>query len=241
MIILGSTSEVAQAFVEKALAAGEKFPKIYLVTSSRKTTERFAQHIDVKFLQPSEIIELDLTQEINYSVFENIDSDLLFCATGYLGLGTEDGLYDNKNTEKIIDINYAKLVPVINYFAKKMESKRSGNIIALSSVAGDRGRQSNFIYGSAKAAFTAYLSGLRNYLFSKKVHVMTVKPGFMETKMTEGLPLNLKLTATPKQAAECIYKAYKKQKNIVYVLPIWRLIMLIIIHIPEFIFKKLKL
>ena len=241
MIILGSTSEVAQAFVEKALIAGEKFPKIYLVTSSRETTERFAQHIDVKFLQPSEIIELDLTQEINYSVFENVDSDLLFCATGYLGLGTEDGLYDDKNTEKIIDINYAKLVPVINYFAKKMESKRSGNIIGLSSVAGDRGRQSNFIYGSAKAAFTAYLSGLRNYLFSKKVHVMTVKPGFMETKMTEGLPLNPKLTATPKQAAECIYKAYKKQKNIVYVLPIWRLIMLIIIHIPEFIFKKLKL
>ena len=241
MIILGSTSEVAQAFVEKVLTAGEKFPKIYLVTSSRETTERFAQHIDVKFLQPSEIIELDLTQEINYSVFENVDSDLLFCATGYLGLGTEEGLYDDKNTEKIIDINYAKLVPVINYFAKKMESKRSGNIIALSSVAGDRGRQSNFIYGSAKAAFTAYLSGLRNYLFSKKVHVMTVKPGFMETKKTEGLPLNPKLTATPKQAAECIYKAYKKQKNIVYVLPIWRLIMLIIIHIPEFIFKKLKL
>ena len=241
MIILGSTSEVAQAFVEKVLTAGEKFPKIYLVTSSRETTERFAQHIDVKFLQPSEIIELDLTQEINYSVFENVDSDLLFCATGYLGLGTEDGLYVDKNTEKIIDINYAKLVPVINYFAKKMESKRSGNIIGLSSVAGDRGRQSNFIYGSAKAAFTAYLSGLRNYLFSKKVHVMTVKPGFMETKMTEGLPLNPKLTATPKQAAECIYKAYKKQKNIVYVLPIWRLIMLIIIHIPEFIFKKLKL
>jgi NADP-dependent 3-hydroxy acid dehydrogenase YdfG len=147
MIILGSTSEVAQAFVEKALTAGEKFPKIYLVTSSRETTERFAQHIDVKFLQPSEIIELDLTQEINYSVFENVDSDLLFCATGYLGLGTEDGLYDDKNTEKIIDINYAKLVPVINYFAKKMESKRSGNIIALSSVAGDRGRQSKFIYG----------------------------------------------------------------------------------------------
>lgn len=241
MIILGSTSEVAQTFVEKALTAGEKFPKIYMVTSSRETTERFAQHIDVKFLQPSEIIELDLTQDINYSVFENVDSDLLFCATGYLGLGTEDGLYDDKNTEKIIDINYAKLVHVINFFAKKMESKRSGNIIALSSVAGDRGRQSNFIYGSAKAAFTAYLSGLRNYLFSKKVHVMTVKPGFMETKMTEGLPLNPKLTATPKQAAECIYKAYKKQKNIVYVLPIWRLIMLIIIHIPEFIFKKLKL
>ena len=241
MIILGSTSEVAQAFVEKALNAGEKFEKIYFFTSNKEITLRFAKHIDVKYLQQSEVIELDITKEINYNVFDKIDSNLLFCATGYLGKGSEEGLYDNANTERIIDINFAKLVPVINYFAQKFEGKREGTIIGLSSVAGDRGRQSNFIYGSSKAAFTAYLSGLRNYLFSKKVHVMTVKPGFMETKMTEGLPLNPKLTAKPKQAAECIYKAYKKQKNVVYVLPIWRIIMLIIQHIPEFIFKKLKL
>jgi short-subunit dehydrogenase len=180
-------------------------------------------------------------KEIDYTQFDNINSNLLFCATGYLGEGTEEGLYDNKNTERIIDINYSKLVPVMNYFAQKFESRRSGTIIGLSSVAGDRGRQSNFIYGSAKAAFTAYLSGLRNYLFDKKVHVLTVKPGFMATKMTEGLPLNPKLTATPKQAADCIFKAYKKQKNVVYVLPIWGIIMMIIRNIPEFIFKKLKL
>ena len=214
MIVLGSTSEVAQAFVEKALQEGEKFERIYLFTSNKETTERFARHIDVKFLQQSEIIELDLTKSINYSEFDQINSSLLFCATGYLGEGTEEGLYDNKNTERIIDINYSKLVPVMNYFAQKFESRRSGTIIGLSSVAGDRGRQSNFIYGSAKAAFTAYLSGLRNYLFEKKVHVLTVKPGFMATKMTEGLPLNPKLTATPKQASESIYKALKKQKNL---------------------------
>lgn len=241
MIILGSTSEVAQALVEKALNAGEKFEKIYFFTSNKEITERFAKHIDVKYLQQYVVIELDITKEINYNIFDKIDSNLLFCATGFLGKGTEEGLYDHINTEKIIDINYAKLVPIINYFAQKFEGKREGTIIGLSSVAGDRGRQSNFIYGSSKAAFTAYLSGLRNYLFSKKVHVMTVKPGFMETKMTEGLPLNPKLTAKPKQAAEYIYKAYKKQKNVVYVLPIWRLIMLIIQHIPEFIFKKLKM
>ncbi|GAA5098218.1 SDR family oxidoreductase [Chryseobacterium ginsengisoli] len=241
MIVLGSTSEVAQAFVEEALQKGEKFEKIYLFTSSKETTERFARHIDVKFLQQAEVIELDLMKEIDYTKFESINSNLLFCATGYLGDGTEEGLYDNKNTERIIDINYAKLVPVMNHFAQKFESRRSGTIIGLSSVAGDRGRQSNFIYGSAKAAFTAYLSGLRNYLFDKKVHVMTVKPGFMATKMTEGLPLNPKLTATPKQAATCIFKAYKKQKNVAYVLPIWGIIMMIIRNIPEFIFKKLKL
>ncbi|WP_315055259.1 SDR family NAD(P)-dependent oxidoreductase [Chryseobacterium indoltheticum] len=241
MIVLGSTSEVAQAFVEKALQEGEKYERIYLFTSNKEATERFAKHIDVKFLQQSEIIKLDLTKDINYFDFDHVNSNVLFCATGYLGVSTEDGLYDNKNTERIIDINYSKLVPVMNYFAQKFESKRSGTIIGLSSVAGDRGRQSNFIYGSAKAAFTAYLSGLRNYLFEKKVHVLTVKPGFMATKMTEGLPLNPKLTATPKQAAECIYSAFKKQKNVAYVLPIWGVIMLIIRNIPEFIFKKLKL
>ncbi len=195
----------------------------------------------MKFLQQSEVIELDLMKSIDYNQFDAVNSNLLFCATGYLGEGTEEGLYDNKNTQRIIDINYAKLVPVMNYFAQKFESRRSGTIIGLSSVAGDRGRQSNFIYGSSKAAFTAYLSGLRNYLFDKKVHVMTVKPGFMATKMTEGLPLNPKLTATPKQAAESIFKAYKKQKNVAYVLPIWGIIMMIIRNIPEFIFKKLKL
>ncbi|WP_292010620.1 SDR family NAD(P)-dependent oxidoreductase [Chryseobacterium sp.] len=241
MIVLGSTSEVAQSFVEKALLEGEKFEKIYFFTSNKETTERFARHIDVKFVQQSEVIELDLMKEIDYNRFGNINSNLLFCATGYLGEGTEEGLYDNKNTERIIDINYSKLVPVMNYFAQKMENKRSGTIIGLSSVAGDRGRQSNFIYGSAKAAFTAYLSGLRNYLFDKKVHVLTIKPGFMATKMTEGLPLNPKLTATPKQAAKCIYKAYKKKKNVAYVLPVWGIIMMIIRNIPEFIFKKLKL
>lgn len=241
MIVIGSNSEVAQAFVEKALAENEKFETLYLLSSNPEITEKFAKHLEVKYLQHSEIVVLDLTKEIDYNRFDYISSELLFCASGYLGEGTEEGLYDNRNTERIIDINYGKLVPVLNYFAKKMETARSGSMIVLSSVAGERGRQSNFIYGSAKAALTAYLSGLRNYLYPKKVHVLTVKPGFMETKMTEGLPLNPKLTATPQQAADCIYKAYKTKKDVAYVLPIWALIMLIIRNIPEFIFKKLKL
>ncbi len=241
MIVLGSNSEVAQAFVEKALVSKEKFEKIYLFSSNPETTEKFAKHIEVKYFQNSEIIPFDLMSEIDYSKLDSVSSDLLFCASGYLGEGTEEGLYDNRNTEKIVDINYAKLIPVLNHFARQMEAKRSGSIIVLSSVAGERGRQSNFIYGSAKAGLTAYLSGLRNYLFPKKVHVLTVKPGFMETKMTEGLPLNPALTATSKQAANYIYKAWKSKKDVAYVLPIWAVIMIIIRYIPEFIFKKLKL
>lgn len=241
MIVLGSNSEVAQAFVEKVLSEGQRFEKIYLLTSNKENTEKFARHIDVKYVQNSEIIEFDLLKDNDYHRLNHIDSDLLFCASGYLGMNTADGLYNDINTTKIIDINYAKLVPLMNYFAQKFEAKRSGTIIGLSSVAGERGRQSNFIYGSAKAGFTAYLSGLRNYLYDKKVNVLSVIPGFMATKMTEGMPLNPKLTVSPKQAANCIYKAYKNKKNVVYVLPIWWVIMMIIRNIPEFIFKRLKL
>lgn len=241
MIIIGANSEVAQAFVECCLKKGEKFKTLYLLSSNPATSEKFANHIHVKYLQHTEVLTLDVLKEIDYKNFEHIESDLLFCASGYLGQGTDEALYDDKNTARILNINFSKLVPVLNHFAKKMESKRQGNIIVLSSVAGDRGRQSNFIYGSAKAGLTAYLSGLRNYLFDKKVHVMTVKPGFMATKMTEGLPLNPALTATPEQAATAIFKAYKNKKNTAYVLPIWGLIMMVIRNIPEFIFKKMKL
>ena len=241
MIVLGSNSEIAQAFVERVLEGGERFKTLYLFTSTPEVTERFAKHLEVRFMQHSEVVFMDLTQNIDFSKWDYIQSSLLFCATGYLGVGTDEGLYNRKNTEKIVDVNYAKLIPVLNYFAEKMERTRQGNMIVLSSVAGERGRQSNFIYGSAKAGLTAYLSGLRNYLHSKKVHVMTVKPGFMDTKMTEGLPLNPALTASPKQAADGIFRAYKLKKNTVYVLPIWRLIMCVIRNIPEFIFKKMKL
>lgn len=241
MIVLGSNSDVAQAFVEKTLDSGEKYSTIYLVSSDAKTAEKFAKHLDVKYVQQTKVINLDLLQSSDFSIFDEVESDLVFCAIGYLGLSTAEGLYDERNTKKIIDVNYAKLIPVLNYFAQKMERQRSGTMVVLSSVAGERGRQSNFIYGSAKAGITAYLSGLRNYLNDKKVHILTVKPGFMETKMTEGLPLNPRLTATPKQAAQLIYKALKKKHNTIYVLPIWAIIMLIIRNIPEFIFKKLKL
>jgi len=241
MIVLGSNSEVAQAFVEEALSQGYTYSTIYLFTSNPDLTQKFADHLQVKYLQLCEIIELDVTQPMNYKTLDYVNSDLLFCATGFLGLDSEEGLYDNRNTEKIIDINYAKLVPLINFFAEKMEAKREGTIIALSSVAGERGRQSNFIYGSAKAGFTAYLEGLRNYLFPKNVHVITVKPGFMDTKMTEGMPLNPKLTASPQKAAKQIVKAFEKKKDTIYILPVWRMIMFIIRNIPEFIFKRLKL
>ncbi len=241
MLILGATSDISRAFIEKTLSNGEKFDTIYLLTSNVLETQRLAQHILVKYNQPCKVIELDLMQPIDYGFLETINFSLVFCATGYLGLDSVQGIYDEVNTEKTITINYSKLVPLLNKIAQKLEQKKQGTIIILSSVAGERGRQSNFIYGSTKAAITAYASGLRNYLHKKGIHVITVVPGFMDTKMTKHLTLPKPITASPEQAATKIYQAYKNKKDVVYILWMWQYIMFIIKLIPETIFKKLSL
>lgn len=242
MVILGATSDISQSFIEKIIEKeGNKYPVIYLVTSNVEATKRLAKHLEVKYSQISEIIGFDVTKDSDYSVFDAVHSDLLFCAIGFLGKNSREGLYDTANTENIVNINYSRLIPLVNYFAQKFERQRSGVIIGVSSVAGLRGRQSNFIYGSAKAGFLVYLDGLRNYLYPQGVNVITVIPGFMDTKMTEGLSLPRLLTASPQRSANIIYDAYKHKRNKVYVTNIWKYLMIIVGMIPETIFKKMKL
>ncbi len=121
------------------------------------------------------------------------------------------------------------------------EKRNHDYIIGISSVAGERGRQSNYIYGSAKGSSSVYLSGLRNRLNKSNGNVITVLPGFIRTKMTENMDLPEKLMATPEEVAEYVYKAYRKSKDIVYTKWFWRLIMFIIKIIPEKIFKSMDL
>ena len=164
----------------------------------------------------------------------------MVCAIGYLG--------DQKKAEQhwseaatILHTNFNGCVALLNAFANQLEINRNGFIIGISSVAGDRGRQSNYIYGAAKAGFTAYLSGLRSRLAKKNVHVMTVKPGFVYTRMTEAMKLPAIVTATPEQVAKDVFAAYQKGKDVIYTRWFWRWIMLIIRSIPEKLFKKLSL
>ncbi len=114
-------------------------------------------------------------------------------------------------------------------------------MIGISSVAGDRGRKGNYLYGSAKAALTAYLSGLRNRLHDTQVHVLTVKPGFVATKMTEGMDLPEKLIAQPEEVAIDIYSAQQKNKNVLYTKWMWRWVMMLIRMIPEWKFKGMSI
>jgi hypothetical protein len=148
---------------------------------------------------------------------------------------------DWKLTERMINTNYTGAVSILNVIAKQYLLKKSGTIIGISSVAGDRGRASKLIYASSKAAFSTYLSGLRNKCFKEGVHVMTVQPGFVYTKMTENQSLPKAITSGPTEVADIVYNAYLKKKNLIYVKWFWRYIMLIIKNIPEFMFKKMEL
>ena len=114
--------------------------------------------------------------------------------------------------------------------------ERGGAVVGVSSVAGDRGRVTNYVYGAAKAGFTAYLSGLRNRLGRKGVHVMTVKPGPVDTAMTWGL--KMPLMTTPDAVARDTLKGLRKRRNVIYTAAIWRPVMMVIRAVPEPIFKK---
>jgi len=166
--------------------------------------------------------------------------EIVVCAAGVLGI-QEDAEKDADIATTVMRTNFEGPAVLLGLFASAFLERGSGTIVGISSVAGERGRASNYIYGSAKAGFTAWLSGLRARLSRHGVQVITVIPGFVDTRMTEGMDLPRKLTATPEQVAAAIVSAVTKQRDVIYVLPVWRLIMAIIRALPERVFKKLKI
>ena len=158
---------------------------------------------------------------------------------GYLG-DQASAQTDFRQARKILDTNLVAAVSILNVIANDFEAKRRGFLCALSSVAGDRGRQSNYTYGAAKAGLTVYLQGLRNRLFHSGVRVVTIKPGFVDTAMTFGRP-GMFLVASPQTAARRIVEAVLKGEDQAYVPRFWRPVMLLIRLMPERFFKRMKL
>ena len=237
ILIIGAKSDIAKSIARKYAENGYN---LYLAARNSSDLQDFATDVKIRNNIQVQCIELDILdynshQEIYNSLVEKPIGVIL--VAGYLG-DQERAQTDFEEAQKIIETNYTGAVSILNVVANDFEKNKEGFIVGISSVAGDRGRKSNFIYGSAKGAFAIYLSGLRNRLFNSNVHVMTVKPGFVATKMTEGLDLPKKLTALPEEVANDIYKAQQKNKNILYSKWYWRGIMLIIKNIPEVIFKK---
>lgn len=140
-----------------------------------------------------------------------------------------------------IQTNALSVISIVTLAANRFEDRGRGTIAVISSVAGDRGRQSNYVYGAAKGFVSIFLQGLRNRLFRKNVRVVTVKPGFVDTPMTAGFPKKGFLWASPERVARGIVRAIDRGCDEVYVPWFWRPILWIIRHIPEAIFKRLSL
>jgi short-subunit dehydrogenase len=240
VLILGATSDIAQALAYEFAGHG------YSLTLAARQPSRLVALVSDIQIRHNVAVQAVAFEALDYAghaaFYDRLQPkpDVAICVFGYLGR-QEAGQSDFEEAARIIQTNYTGAVSILNLIANDFEQRRSGTIIGLSSVAGDRGRQSNYLYGSAKAGLSAYLSGLRNRLYRANVRVITVKPGFVRTRMTAGLSLPGPLTATPQQVAKAIFGAYRRHRDNVYVLPVWRYIMLAIRHLPEFLFKRLNL
>lgn len=240
VLIFGANSDIAGAIAREF--ALNQYNLILAGRSLNKLT-KLQKDISIKHDVIVDTVFFDALDSESHRIFlDNLDQvpKITVCAFGYLG-DQEQAQRNFFETERILHTNFTGAVSILNEIANRYESEQHGIIVGIGSVAGDRGRQSNYIYGSAKAAFSAYLSGLRNRLFKSGCHVVEIKPGFVDTKMTEGLNLPKPLTAKPEDVASAVYKAVQDKSDVVYVLGIWRLIMFVIKNIPDFIFKRLKL
>lgn len=240
VLILGANSDVAESLCAVLASQGHN---LALAGRSKEKLEALKNDLEVRFNVNSSVNIFD-AEDANsgITVYESLEikPDWVVCAFGVL-IDQEEANQSAELAYLSYMVNFLAPVAILDHIARDMEVRNSGVIVGISSVAGDRGRASNYAYGSAKGGFSTYLSGLRNRLFKSNVHVVTVKPGFINTKMTAHLELPKILTASPEQVAQSIYKAIIKKKNVIYVKWFWRYIMLIIVLIPESIFKKLKL
>ncbi len=240
VLILGARSDIGRALARAYAATGR--PLILAARNAERLADdandmRIRHEVDVR------IFECDVLEVARHRFF--LDSLVPFPGTvvSVVGLLGDQiaARHDPGTAERIMRTNYLDLALLLGEIANRMEARGSGVIIGISSVAGERGRATNYVYGSAKAGFTAFLSGLRNRFGNTAIRVITVKPGFVDTSMTEGMKLPPLLISQPDAVARAVLAAEAGKRDVVYVKPIWRLIMLVIKLLPESIFKRLKL
>ncbi len=242
ILILGATSAIAKQ-TTRLFAADEH--NLYLVARNEEKLSSIKQDMLVRGATDVHYESLDIADDKQHEdliqrateAMGSIDTVLIAYGT----LGDQKQCEENyKNTLDELQTNCLSVISLLTLLANQLEQQKSGTIAVISSPSGDRGRQSNYIYGTAKGALTIFLQGLRNRLAKSKVHVVTIKPGFVDTPMTRDFKKGL-LWVGPEVISEGIYKAIKKKKETVYLPFFWRYIMLIIKLIPEKLFKHLSL
>jgi short-subunit dehydrogenase len=242
IIVIGATSALAH---ETAKLFARDRAELFLVGRTPEKLEVVASDLKVRGAQRVETYLHDLSdlsrhQELWDEALATLgEPDMLLIAHGTLGdqrkceLSVEETLKEFHN-------NCTSVISLLTLSANYFERRRRGCIAVISSVAGDRGRKSNYVYGAAKAAQTIFLQGLRNRLSSSGVTVVTVKPGFVATPMTAHMKSGL-LMANAQAVGRGIYEAMIKRRDIVYLPWFWQPIMFIVKSIPESLFKRLSL
>lgn len=245
LAIVGATSGIAQAVATEFARHGHR---LQLYGRDRTKLAALGAH----WREQAECHELDVfdTNAIARCVagiLASSDSDPYVLVAVGSTHGVSESALDVNAALALLDVNFRQIVALLTPLAEAMASRGNGCIIVISSVAGDRGRQSNYVYGAAKAGLTAYAAGLRNRLYRRGVHVLTVIPGFVDTDMLRST-LGDAYGSTPKfligqpeNVAKQIYRAAVERKDVIYVPGRWRIVMAIIKAIPERIFKRLSL
>lgn len=240
VLILGARSDIGRALARAYGAAGRP---LMLAARNAATLEADARDLRLRCNVPVSVHEFDVLATAGHPAFADSLGELpetVVCVAGLLTPQWQ-AERDFAAADLMMRTNYVGPASILGEFANRMEERGLGSIIGISSVAGERGRASNYVYGSAKAGFTAFLSGLRNRLSRTGVRVITVKPGFVHTRMTEGMKLPGLLTAEPSEVAAAILRAERRGREVVYIRPIWRFICTAIVLLPEPVFKRTRL
>ena len=238
ILVLGATSAIATSVMRRLVTPSAHF---FLIARSKEKLTAVAQDLLVRGAHQVDMLVANLddthahAQVLNVATTQLGGVDLALLAHGVLGDQTA-AERDYFTAEPILVTNLLSPVSLLTWLANYCVAQGSGTLAVISSVAADRGRKSNYVYGASKAGLDAFLSGLRNRCDRAGVQVLTIKPGFVATPMTAHISRN-RLFASPDRVAGDILKAVRNRKDVVYVPWFWRPIMAVIKAIPERIFK----
>jgi decaprenylphospho-beta-D-erythro-pentofuranosid-2-ulose 2-reductase len=242
ILIMGATSAIAEATARRFAARGDA---LFLVGRNALRLQAVADDLKLRGALMAQTYLLDACEMDRYS-------NMLDAAAAQMGgidaaLIAHGTLSDQAACQASIDLlmqefatNALSAMALCTHLANRFQAQRHGVIAVISSVAGDRGRQSNYVYGAAKATVTAFTSGLRQRLYPLGVSVVTIKPGFVATPMTAAFRKGI-LWASPDAVARSIEHAMDRGTAVVYAPWFWRPIMWVITSVPEFLFRRLKI